>query len=67
MCQGRMDKVSRAEHHFRDLFLLLQEARRDHQCLLFPPSILALLGFHRLQNQVLALLAQIVPPSSPAI
>lgn len=33
----------------------------------FPPSILYLLGFHRLKNQVLALLAQIVSTSSLAI
>lgn len=64
---GNRDGVSGTENHSWDLFLLLQDAQQDHHCLFFPPSILSLLGFHRLENQVLDLVARIVPSSSPAI
>lgn len=64
---GNRDGVSGAVNHSRGLFLLLQDAQQDHHRLFFPPSILSLPSFHRLENQVLDLLAQIVPSSSPAI
>lgn len=59
--------MSRAEHHSGTSFCSLKTLGEVTTGCSFPASVLYLLGFHRLENQVSALLAQIVPPSSPAI
>lgn len=56
------DRASWAQHHFRDL---LQDPWRS--LLLALSSIFSLLGFHRLENQVLVLLSQVTPCSSSVI
>lgn len=63
---SRAEHHFRAQHHFRDLFLLLLTHSEGTTVCSFPPSILYLLGFHRLENQVsLCWPRLLLPPPQP--